>query len=146
MPMPSALLSILLTWPVTGAGDYEPWVRGRCWRLKYGPGKNWLAWNSALIDEMIYTHPVLYEILRKKNKTERSPAPFSIINYADKDNTASSARISAAGIFAHIGKHAGTCQACGRTHTCETGLNVPNCSQAPQIQDPARFHQRFIRA
>ena len=41
--------------------DYEPWVQMLA-GLNAGPGKELVAWNSALLYDMIYTQPVFYEL------------------------------------------------------------------------------------
>jgi pimeloyl-ACP methyl ester carboxylesterase len=40
--------------------DYEPWVQMLAGMYR-GPGKDIVAWNSALLYDMIYTQPVVYE-------------------------------------------------------------------------------------
>ena len=41
--------------------DYEPWVQMLAGMYR-GPGKQIVAWNSALLYDMIYTQPVVYEL------------------------------------------------------------------------------------
>ena len=42
------------------SADYEPWVQMLAGMYR-GPGKEVVAWNSALLYDMIYTQPVVYE-------------------------------------------------------------------------------------
>jgi len=47
---------------------YEPWVQMLAGMYR-GPGKDVVAWNSALIYDMIYTQPVVYEFDQLKTPT-----------------------------------------------------------------------------
>jgi pimeloyl-ACP methyl ester carboxylesterase len=59
--------------------EYEPWVQMLA-GLNAGPGKELVAWNSALLYDMIYTQPVVYEL--------GNIAVPTILMIGDKDNTA----------------------------------------------------------
>ncbi|RST32976.1 alpha/beta fold hydrolase, partial [Staphylococcus epidermidis] len=45
--------------------DFEPWVQMLA-GLYRGPGRDIVAWNSALLYDMIYTQPVFYEFEQLK--------------------------------------------------------------------------------
>jgi pimeloyl-ACP methyl ester carboxylesterase len=59
--------------------DYEPWVQMLAGMYR-GPGKQIVAWNSALLYDMIYTQPVVYELGELKMPT--------LLMIGQKDTTA----------------------------------------------------------
>ncbi len=61
------------------APAYEPWVQMLAGMYR-GPGRESVAWDSALLDEMIFTEPVVYEF-------DRLTPPVLLI-VGDKDTTA----------------------------------------------------------
>jgi pimeloyl-ACP methyl ester carboxylesterase len=77
--------------------EYEPWVQMYA-GLNRGPGKQVVAWNSALLYDMIYTQPVLYEL--------GSIAVPTLLMIGDKDNTAIGKDLAPADIRATLGHYA----------------------------------------
>src|SRR5580704_15858174 len=63
----------------TWDAGYEPWVQMLA-GLYRGPGRDIVAWNAALTDDMAYTQPVFYEF-------EKISAPVLLL-IGDKDTTA----------------------------------------------------------
>ena len=82
--------------------EYEPWVQMLA-GLYRGPGQKRVAWNSALLYDMIYTQPVVYE--------------FPLLKMP---------------VLLLIGTHA-------------TLVEFDDMGHAPQMQDPARFHQALLQ-
>ena len=103
-----------------------------------GPGKKIVAWNSALIYDMIYTQPVVYEFPLLK-------VPTSLI-IGDADTTAIGSDIAPPEVKAKIGNY----KVLGK----ETVKRIPNAKliefpgmgHAPQIEDPAGFHKALLGA
>ena len=63
----------------TWAPQYERWVQMLAGMYR-GPGRDIVAWNSALLYDMIYTQPVFYEF--------EKIAPPVLLLIGDKDTTA----------------------------------------------------------
>ena len=116
--------------------EFEPWVQMSA-GLNRGPGKKLVAWNSALVDDMIYTQPVFYEL-------EHIAVP-TLLMIGDKDNTAigkdlvSPAIRETLGRYADLGKHAAE-----RIPGAEL-IEFPELGHAPQIQDPVVFHAALLK-
>ena len=117
------------------SAEYEPWVQMYA-GLNRGPGKQLVAWNSALIYDMIYTQPVFYEL-------ENIAVP-TLLMIGDKDNTAIGKDVAPAAIretlghYAELGK-----RAAGRIRGAQL-VEFPELGHAPQIQDPQAFHQALL--
>jgi pimeloyl-ACP methyl ester carboxylesterase len=116
--------------------EYEPWVQMFA-GLNRGPGKQLVAWNSALIYDMIYTQPVFYEL-------EYIAVP-TLLMIGDKDNTAIGKDLAppdireALGHYADLGKRAAE-----RIRGAQL-VEFPELGHAPQIQDPAAFHVALLK-
>src|ERR1035438_7314622 len=74
--------------------EYEPWVQMYA-GLNRGRGKQLVAWNSALIYDMIYTQPVFYEF--------KDIAVPTLLMIGDKDNTAIGKDLAAADVRETLG-------------------------------------------
>jgi pimeloyl-ACP methyl ester carboxylesterase len=117
------------------SADYEPWVQMLA-GLNAGSGKELVAWNSALLYDMIYTQPVIYELSNISVPT--------LLMIGDKDNTAigkdlaSPAVRATLGNYPELGKHAAELIPGARL------IEFPGLGHAPQIQDPAAFHKALI--
>lgn len=115
--------------------SFEPWVQMLA-GLNAGPAKELVAWNSALIYDMIYTQPVFYEFSKITVPT--------LLMIGDKDNTAigkdfAPPEIRAAlGNYPELGKRAATLIPGAKL------VEFPELGHAPQIQDPAAFHKALM--
>ena len=116
--------------------EYEPWVQMYA-GLNRGPGKGLVAWNSALIYDMIYTQPVFYEL--------ESIAVPTLLMIGDRDNTAIGKDLAppdvrgALGHYAELGKRAAE-----RIRNARL-VEFPELGHAPQIQDPAAFQTALLK-
>jgi pimeloyl-ACP methyl ester carboxylesterase len=117
------------------SGDYEPWVQMLA-GLNNGPGKELVAWNSALIYEMIYTQPVLYEF-------SKITVPTLII-IGDKDNTAIGKDFAPLEIRATLGNYPELAKRAAELIPGAKLVEFSELGHAPQIQDPPAFHQALI--
>ncbi len=114
---------------------YEIWVQMLA-GMYHGPGHAVVAWNSALLYDMIYTQPVVYELADL-----RMPVLLMI---GDKDTTAIGKNLAPAAIRPTLGNY----PALGR----EAAAKIPNArlvefpmlGHAPQLQDAAAFHQALL--
>ena len=116
--------------------EYEPWVQMLA-GLQQGPGKRLVAWNSALLYDMIFTQPVVYELPLLKMPT--------LLLIGTRDNTAIGKDAAPAdvrpklGIYAQLGKRA------AQAIPHATLVEFDDMGHAPQMQDPARFHAALLK-
>ncbi len=116
--------------------EYERWV-GMLAGLNKGPGKNTVAWNSALVYDMIFTQPVVHEF--------GSIAVPTLLIIGHKDTTAigkdraQPALRERLGNYAELGKRAAAAIPGARL------VEFERLGHAPQIQDPQAFHEALLR-
>ena len=116
--------------------DYEPWVQMLA-GLNAGPGKEQVAWDSALLYDMIYTQPIFYEL-------ERLSMPTLLI-IGDKDNTAIGKQFAPPEIRPTLGHYPELAKAAAARIPRSTLVEFPELGHAPQIQDAAAFHQALFK-
>ena len=117
--------------------EYERWVAMLA-GLAQGPGKDIVARNAGLIDDMITTQPVVYEFPLIKVPT--------ILMIGDKDTTAIGKDFSPPDVRARLGHYPELAQ--------KTKAAIPGCEliefadagHAPQIQEPDKFNAALLRA
>jgi pimeloyl-ACP methyl ester carboxylesterase len=115
--------------------DYEPWVQMYA-GLNRGAGRELVAWNSALIYDMIYTQPVFYEF-------EKLAVP-TLLMIGDKDNTAIGKDLAPPQIRETLGNYLELGKlAAGRIRGAKL-VEFPQLGHAPQIQDPGAFHKALL--
>jgi pimeloyl-ACP methyl ester carboxylesterase len=117
------------------SASYEPWVQMLA-GLNNGPGKELVAWNSALIYDMIYTQPFFYEM-------ERIAVP-TLLMIGDKDNTAIGKDFAPPEIRATLGHYPQLAKAAAGRISGARLIEFPDLGHAPQIQDPAAFHKALL--
>jgi pimeloyl-ACP methyl ester carboxylesterase len=119
----------------TWKNSYEPWVQMLAGMYR-GSGKEVLAWNSALLYDMIYTQPVFYEL-------ERLAVP-TLLMIGDKDNTAIGKDLAPPNVRTTLGNYPvlGK-QAASRIPGAKL-VEFPDLGHAPQIQDPDAFHRALL--
>ena len=115
--------------------DYEKWVQMLA-GLYRGPGRDIVAWNSALLYDMIYTQPVVYEL-------NQLGMPV-LLMIGDKDTTAIGKNRAPAAIQPTLGNY----KVLGREAAAEMPnarlVEFPGLGHAPQIQDPVAFHRALL--
>ena len=115
--------------------DFDAWVQMLA-GLNNGPGKEAVAWNSALIYDMILTQPVYYEF--------EAIAPPTLLIIGDKDNTAIGKDFAPPAVKATLGDYPVLAkQAAARIRGAKL-VEFPELGHAPQIQDPAAFHKALL--
>ncbi len=117
--------------------EYERWVQMLAGMYR-GPGRATVAWHSALLYDMIFTQPVLYEF-------QRLSVPV-LLMIGEKDNTAIGKDIAPAAVKARLGNYPALAR---RTAAAIPGAKLvlfPELGHAPQIQDPQRFHRALLEA
>jgi pimeloyl-ACP methyl ester carboxylesterase len=120
----------------TWSDSYEPWVQMLAGMYR-GPGKDLVAWNSALLYDMIYTQPVYYEF-------EHITVPTFLL-IGDKDNTAIGKDLAPPTVQAQLGHYPELAkQAVARIPNAKL-VEFPDMGHAPQIQNPATFHAALLK-
>lgn len=115
---------------------YEPWVQMLA-GLYRGPGKKRVAWNSALLYDMIYTQPVVYEFPLLKMPV--------LLLIGTKDNTAIGKDAAPAELRPTLGNYAALGKAAAKAIPHATLVEFDDMGHAPQMQDPARFHEALLK-
>jgi pimeloyl-ACP methyl ester carboxylesterase len=117
--------------------DYERWVDMLA-GLNNGPGKKLVAWNSALIYDMIFTQPVVYEFPLLKVPT--------VLMIGDADTTAIGSDIAPPAVKAKVGHYDVLGKQAARMIPQARLIEFPGEGHAPQMSDPAKFHQLLLEA
>ncbi|RLK28555.1 alpha/beta fold hydrolase [Cupriavidus plantarum] len=115
--------------------EYEPWVQMLAGMYR-GPGRQIVAWNSALLYDMIYTQPVVYELGLIKTPT--------LLLIGDRDTTAIGKDAAPPEVQATLGRYPELAKATVKALPNATLVEFPELGHAPQMQDPKAFHQALI--
>lgn len=115
--------------------DYEPWVQMLA-GLYRGPGKQIVAWNSALLYDMIYTQPVVYELGQLSTPT--------LLLIGQKDTTAIGKDAAPPDARAKLGRYPELGKATAKAIPHATLVEFADLGHAPQMQDPQAFHQALL--
>jgi len=115
--------------------EYDRWTEmlGGMYR---GPGKEAVAWSSALLYDMIFTQPVYYEFERLQ--------PPTVLLIGQKDNTAIGKDIAPPELKPKLGQYPRLGKEAARRIPHATLVEFPGLGHAPQIQDPAQFHKALL--
>ena len=117
--------------------EYERWVTMLA-GLNAGPGRALVAWNSALIYDMIFTQPVVYEL-----GLLRMPV---VLMVGTADTTAIGSDIAPPDVKARLGHY----DRLGRDTIAKIPrgrlIEFDGLGHAPQLQDPATFHRALLDA
>lgn len=103
-----------------------------------GPGKDIVAWNSALLYDMIYTQPVVYEFDQLKTST--------LLLIGDKDTTAIGKDLAPPEIRPTLGRYPDLAKLAKERIEGAKLVEFPELGHAPQtqMQDPAAFHKALL--
>jgi pimeloyl-ACP methyl ester carboxylesterase len=115
--------------------EYERWVRMLA-GMYLGPGKEIVAWNSALLDEMIYTQPVVYEFGHL--------AMPVLLMIGDKDTTALGKNLAPAAIRPTLGNYPALGEAAAAAIPHARLVEFAELGHSPQIQAPDAFHKALF--
>lgn len=115
--------------------EYEKWVQMLAGMYR-GPGRNIVAWNSALQYDMIFTQPVVYEF-----KLLQMP---TLILIGDKDTTAIGKDVAPPEVRAKLGNYPELAKVTAQRIPKATLVEFPELGHAPQMQDPKAFHQALL--
>ncbi len=115
--------------------EYNRWVDMLA-GLNRGPGHKLVAWNSALIYDMIFTQPVVYEFPLLKVPTT--------LMLGDADTTAIGSDIASPEVKAKIGRYKLLGKEVIKTIPQGRLIEFPGYGHAPQIEDPSMFHKALL--
>jgi len=117
--------------------EYDRWASMLAGLIQ-GPGRDLVARNLGLIDDMIYTQPVVYEFPLIRVPT--------LLMIGDKDVTAIGKDFSPPEVRAKLGHYPELAQATKAAIPGARLIEFPDAGHAPQIQDPQRFNAALIDA
>lgn len=115
--------------------DYERWVQMLAGMYR-GSGKQIVAWNSALLYDMIYTQPVVYEL--------GALAMPTLLLIGQKDTTAIGKDIAPEEVRAKIGRYPELGKLTAKAIPNATLVEFPDLGHSPQMQDPQAFHRALL--
>lgn len=115
--------------------SYERWVQMLA-GLNNGPGKKLVAWNSALIYDMIITEPVVYRFGDISVPT--------LLLIGQKDTTAIGKNFAPADLKPKLGNYPELGKAAAKAIPGAKLVEFPDLGHAPQMSDPAAFNKALI--
>ncbi|WP_339416062.1 MULTISPECIES: alpha/beta fold hydrolase [unclassified Pseudomonas] len=116
--------------------EYERWVDMYA-GLSNGPGHTLVAWNSALIYDMIFTQPVYYEFKNLQMPT--------LLLMGTSDNTALGKDVAPPAVKAKLGNYAVLGKQVAKLIPHATLVEFPGLGHAPQMEEPAQFHNALLQ-
>ena len=116
---------------------YEKWVDMLA-GLNQGSGHEIVAWNSALLYDMIFTQPVCYEFPLLK--------PRTVLMIGTSDTTAIGSDIASPEVKARVGHYAVLGKEAAARIPNARLIEFPGFGHAPQIEDAARFNGSLLEA
>jgi pimeloyl-ACP methyl ester carboxylesterase len=117
--------------------EYDRWVEMLA-GLNRGPGHEIVAWNSALLYDMIYTQPVFYEF-------DKLAVP-TVLFIGDKDTTAIGKDTAPPELRAKLGNYPELGKRAAALIPQAKLVEFPDLGHAPQMQDPAAFHKALMES
>ncbi len=115
--------------------SYEIWVQMLAGMYR-GPGKAEVAWSSALLYDMIYTQPVVYELGLLK--------PPTLLLIGDKDTTAIGRALAPPEVRGRLGGYPALARRAAGAIPNAKLIEFPDLGHAPQMQDPAALHKALL--
>ena len=104
--------------------------------LNNGPGKKLVAWNSALIYDMIITEPVVYRFGDISVPT--------LLLIGQKDTTAIGKNFAPADLKPKLGNYPELGKVAAKAIPGAKLVEFPDLGHAPQMSDPAAFNKALI--
>ena len=116
--------------------EFEVWVQMLAGMFR-GPGKDVIAWQSALLYDMIFTQPVLYEF-------PKLAMPVLLL-MGERDNTAIGKDPASPEVRARLGNYKALARKTAEAIPRSRLVLFPELGHAPQMQDPERFHAALLQ-
>ncbi len=115
--------------------EYQRWVDMLA-GLNAGPGHEAVAWDSALLYDMIQTQPVLPDLPQLQ--------PPTLLVIGDRDTTAIGKQFAPPDVRPTLGHYPELAHAAAARIPHATLVEFPDSGHAPQIQDPEAFHRALL--
>lgn len=115
--------------------EYEQWVQMLAGMYR-GPGRDIITWQSALLYDMIFTQPVVYEFGRL--------AVSTLLLIGEKDSTAIGREFSPPDVKARLGNYPVLARRAAAAMPDARLRLFPQLGHAPQMQDPQGFHRALL--
>lgn len=115
--------------------EYDRWVEMQAGMFR-GPGKEIVAWNSALTYDMVLTQPVFYEF-------ENLQVP-TLLLIGEQDNTAVGKNLAPKDKQAELGNYPVISKKVAKRIPNATLVTFKDLGHSPQIQAPEQFHQALV--
>ncbi|GGI17079.1 alpha/beta fold hydrolase [Oxalicibacterium faecigallinarum] len=115
--------------------EFDRWVNMQA-GMYAGPGREIVAWNSALTYEMVYTQPVVYEF-----PTLTVP---TLLLIGTKDNTAIGKNFAPPAMRGYLGNYAALGKAAAAAIPNAKLIEFEYLGHSPQIQEADRFHAALL--
>ncbi len=115
--------------------EYERWVQMLV-GLNKGPGHEAVAWNSALIYDMIFTQPVYHEFKHLQMPT--------LLLIGDQDTTAIGSDVAPPEVKAKLGNYAELGPQVAKLIPKGELITFEGMGHAPQIEEPVRFNRTLV--
>jgi pimeloyl-ACP methyl ester carboxylesterase len=116
--------------------EYEKWVLMLAGLVR-GPAREAVAWDSALLYDMIYTQPVVYEF-------ENLKMPVLLL-IGQRDTTAIGKDLAPPEIAKQLGHYPELGRQAAARIPHATLVEFADSGHAPQIQDPVTFHAALLK-
>lgn len=117
--------------------QYEVWLRTLA-SLKAGGGRERFDWNQALISDMIFTQPVLYEF-------ERLSMPVLLV-VGELDRAAPFRESAPPAVAAQLGNYPELARKAAKRIPNAQVIELPGVGHVPLIEAPERFNQVLLHA
>lgn len=115
--------------------EFDRWVDMQAGMFN-GPGKDIVAWSSALTYDMVLNQPVIHEL-------ERVRVPVSLM-IGEQNNTAIGKATAPESVRGSLGRYRELGPAAVRRLPHGRLVTFPDLGHAPQIQAPTQFHPRLL--
>ncbi len=115
--------------------EYERWVQMLA-GLNRGPGRDIVAWQSALLYDMIYTQPVVHEFGQLAVPT--------LLLVGEQDSSAIGREFSPPEVKAKLGNYPLLARRAAAAIPGARLVLFPELGHAPQMQEPERFHRALL--
>jgi len=115
---------------------YEQWVQMLVGQYR-GAGREIVSWNAALLSDMIYSQPVIYELGDLRMPT--------LLVIGDKDTTALGKDVAPPAVRATLGHYPILGKEAAKRIPNVRLVEFPDLGHSPQIQAPERFHEALLK-